>query len=247
MITGFVRGQTLRLPAVYVAADTIDYLTAQFVFQTSEWDGLEIWSHWEKDGEVYDIRLEDGRITKDMHLNLSAGAWRVYLHGNRYADGVVVERITTGAAVFEVQPTGTLDGEPFPTVPPSAGEQIVASAVAAEAGAKEAAERAAASEEAAEKAEKSAQDAETGAVQAAQDAETSASAAKSSETNAAASEKNAADSAERAEQVAVANGYIEFELDNEDGILYLHRTDNIADEIDFELDEETGELEVIIE
>ena len=111
---------------MYVAADTIDYLTAQFVFQTSEWDGLEVWSHWEKGGVVYDIRLEDGRITKGMHLNLSAGAWKVYLHGNRYADGVVVERITTGAAVLEVQPTGAMDGEPFPEIPASVTEQILA-------------------------------------------------------------------------------------------------------------------------
>ena len=36
MITGFVNGQRLRLGAPVIAADTIDYLTAQFVFQTSE-------------------------------------------------------------------------------------------------------------------------------------------------------------------------------------------------------------------
>ena len=126
MITGFVRGQALKVPAVYVAADTINYLTAQFVFQTSEWNGLEVWSHWEKSGVAYDIRLDDGRITEEMHLNLSAGAWRVYLHGNRYSDGEVVQRITTGVAVIEVQPTGTLDGEPFPEMPASVTEQILA-------------------------------------------------------------------------------------------------------------------------
>ena len=126
MITGFVRGQALKVPAVYVAADTINYLTAQFVFQTSEWSGLEVWSHWEKSGVAYDIRLDDGRITEKMHLNLSAGAWRVYLHGNRYADGEVVQRITTGVATLEVQPTGTLDGEPFPEIPASVTEQILA-------------------------------------------------------------------------------------------------------------------------
>ena len=58
--------------------------------------------------------------------------------------------------------------------------------------------------------------------------------------------ESAAQSAERAEQAAVANGYMEFELSNEDGILYLVRTDNIVDDVDFELDENTGELEVII-
>lgn len=75
----------------------------------------------------------------------------------------------------------------------------------------------------------------------------SAANAKTSETNAAESAEAAAQSADRAEQVAVANGYMEFELENEDGILYLVRTDNIVDEVDFELNEETGLLEVIIE
>lgn len=142
MIAGFVRGQTLRLSVPRIAADTIDYLTAKFLFQSSDWDGLEKWAHFAKSGAAYDIRLTDDEITADSHLNLSAGKWTVYLHGNRYADGKVVQRVTTETQTLEVFPTGILDGEPFPTVPPSAGEQIIASAAAAEAGAKSAADAA---------------------------------------------------------------------------------------------------------
>lgn len=126
MITGFVNGQRLKLGAPVVAADTIDYLTAQFVFQTADWLGLEVWSHWQNGAEVYDIPLEDGRITEAAHLNLGAGTWNVWLHGNRYADGAVVQRITTEKARVEVVPTGSLDGEPFPEIPASVAEQIFA-------------------------------------------------------------------------------------------------------------------------
>ena len=195
MITGHIIRQHLNLCDSHVVADTIDYLEAKFIFKTDDWDGLDKWAHFANDGgTVYDIRLTEDRIWKEDHLNLSAGMWKVYLHGNEFRDGKVIQRITTDEAVLYVNPTGMLDGDPFPGVPPSAGEQ----AFAAVQSAKNSAER-------------------------------------------------AEIAADRAEQVAVANGYMEFELDNEDGILYLYRTDNIVDEIDFELDEETGELEVIIE
>lgn len=46
---------------------------------------------------------------------------------------------------------------------------------------------------------------------------------------------SAAQSAERAEQIAVANGYADFYM--KDGRIYLVRTENIADKIDFELKE----------
>ena len=143
MITGHIIRQRLNLCDSHIVADTIDYLEAKFVFRTDDWDGLEKWAHFAgSDGTVYDIRLTDDCIRKEDHLNLSAGMWKVYLHGNDFRDGEVVQRITTDEVVLYVIPTGILDGEPFPTVPPSAGEQIIASAAAAEAGAKSAADAA---------------------------------------------------------------------------------------------------------
>jgi hypothetical protein len=126
MITGFVHGQVLRLSAPVVAADTLDYLTAQFVFRSADWSGMEKWAHFSKGGTVYDVRLTDDKIRREDHLNLGAGEWKVYVHGNRFADGTVVERITTAEDVLRVVPTGALDGEPFPEMPASVTEQILA-------------------------------------------------------------------------------------------------------------------------
>lgn len=54
-----------------------------------------------------------------------------------------------------------------------------------------------------------------------------------SEENAASSASSAAKSADRAEQVAVANGFADFYMKN--GRIYLVRTENIVDKVDFEL------------
>lgn len=142
MLYAEILRQRLKLVNAHIVADTIDYLEAKFEFRTEDWDGLDKWAHFAKDSAVYDIRLTDNCIRKEDHLNLSAGMWKVYLHGNEFRDGEVVQRITTDEVVLYVIPTGILDGEPFPTVPPSAGEQIIAAAVAAEARAKQSADEA---------------------------------------------------------------------------------------------------------
>ena len=126
MINGFVRGQQLTVRHPVIAADTINYLTALFTFHTRDWAGLEKWTHWQRGDVVYDIPLVNDQITEDAHLNLDAGEWTVWIHGNRYADGIVVQRITTDKAKITVVPTGTLTGEPFPEMPASVTEQILA-------------------------------------------------------------------------------------------------------------------------
>lgn len=125
MLYGEINRQRLKIINEHVVADTIDYLEARFAF-SEDWDGFEKWVHFAKDGEVYDIRLTDDCIRKEDHLNLSAGIWKVYLHGNEFSGGKVIERITTNAAILKVEPTGTLDGEPFPEMPASVTEQILA-------------------------------------------------------------------------------------------------------------------------
>ena len=132
MINGFVRGQQLTVRHPVIAADTINYLTVLFTFHTRDWAGLEKWTHWQRGDVVYDIPLVNDQITEDAHLNLDAGEWTVWIHGNRYADGIVVQRITTDKAKITVVPTGTLDGEPFPEMPASVTEQILARLDAAE-------------------------------------------------------------------------------------------------------------------
>lgn len=125
MLYGEINRQRLKIINEHVVADTIDYLEARFAF-SEDWDGLEKWVHFAKDGEVYDIRLTDDCIRKEDHLNLSAGIWKVYLHGNEFSGGKVIERITTNQAILKVEPTGALNGEPFPEMPASVTEQILA-------------------------------------------------------------------------------------------------------------------------
>lgn len=126
MIYGNIHHQRLTLGNEHVVADTIDYLEMKFLFRTDDWDGLEKWAHFMCGDTVYDIPLTDGCIRKEDHLNLSAGTWQIWLHGSGFADGEVIERITTSAAELTVLPCGNLDGEPFPEVPASELERILA-------------------------------------------------------------------------------------------------------------------------
>ena len=125
MIYGIVKEQRLSARTAAVA-DTIDYLTATFSFITADWEGLTVYAHFKKGKDIYSVELEDGKITEADHLNLTAGEWELYLHGNEYKNGEVKKRITTNVIKFTVEPTGTLDGEPFPEVEPSIVEEIEA-------------------------------------------------------------------------------------------------------------------------
>ena len=126
MIAGHVFHQRLNLIDSHVVADTIDYLEVKFIFKTDDWAGLTKWAHFANGDIVYDIPLTDDGIRKEDHLNLSPGTWQVYLHGNGFTDGEVTKRITTSVAALNVLPTGTLDGEPFPEIPASETERILA-------------------------------------------------------------------------------------------------------------------------
>lgn len=125
MIFGTIKNQRLDVRAA-AAADTIDYLTADFSFLTSDWDGLVKYAHFKQGNTRYSVQLTDDKVTESDHLNLSKGEWTVYLHGNEYRDGEVIQRVTTNIATFTVEPTGVLDGDPFPEVEPSIVEQIEA-------------------------------------------------------------------------------------------------------------------------
>lgn len=126
MILGTINCQKLSLNSTDIVADTIDFIEARFVFMSDDWDGLEKWAHFARDSEVYDIRLTDDHIRREDHLNLSSGKWKVYIHGNEFRGGEVIQRVTTNMVTLYVEPTGTLDGEPFPEMPASVTEQILA-------------------------------------------------------------------------------------------------------------------------
>lgn len=134
MIRGFVHGQTLRLSQGRVVADTLDYLVARFLFEGEDWTGMEKWMHLMQGDEHYAIKLTDDETRREDHLNLSAGQWLVWLHGNELAGGEVVERITTNVCTLIVEETGGMDGEVMPPVAPDVVEQLAARISALEQG-----------------------------------------------------------------------------------------------------------------
>lgn len=117
--------QLLTVITLPLAADSVDYLTAEVTFETDDWLGRSVWAHFKQFGKVFDIEVIDGKIAAGQHLHLSAGDWLVYFHGNSPAAGDTIPRITTNTVHISVAPTGILHGEPFASVPPSLGEQIM--------------------------------------------------------------------------------------------------------------------------
>ena len=126
MITFFIRGQTLTVSSPTVAADSVNYLTARFLFQTADWDGLDKVAHF-RCGELYaEIGLADDEITAGRGLNLTAGEWTVSVTGHRTEGGELVQRITTETVTLTVVPSGIGEGgEPLPDLA-SYGEQVLA-------------------------------------------------------------------------------------------------------------------------
>lgn len=126
MINGTVRYQNLKITTPLIASDTIDYLTAWFTFLTPDWAGCEVFAHFRQGETEYDCRVINGQVTADQHINLGEGVWDVYLHGDVFRDGEVIKRITTESEKITVVKSGMLNGEPFPSVPGSIVEELLA-------------------------------------------------------------------------------------------------------------------------
>lgn len=215
-----VSGQKLTLAKTKPVAESVNYLSAEFAFVPPDWEGLEKWVHFIQGDKHYILDLINDKITAERGLNLSAGRWRVFLHGNKYDDGQTVQRITTNEITLLVLPTGVVAGETFPDIP-SAGEQIIAQAVAARDAAAASAQDAAASA-------KVATDCAAETVSAAQVARASAESASASEQ---AAQKSAAESeryARLSEQQALTHGSMYCYID-ETGRLHYVRSDNLDD------------------
>lgn len=122
-----VQGQKLTLTKINTtASESINYFAADFDF-SEDWAGKTIWAHfWNKSGSVLDVQLTDGKIPPTAGVSLSAGLWWMWLHGNSYEGGQLVQRVTTTKECFRVQETGALGGQPFSPVAPSVVEQLEA-------------------------------------------------------------------------------------------------------------------------
>jgi len=103
-----------------VVSDTVQYIEAQFSFST-DWAGTTKVAHFKLGNTIYDITLNsNNQIVNTDNLNLSAGTWEVYVHGN-----TATERITSSSVFLEVEQSGILEGEPLPEIPLTVEEQIL--------------------------------------------------------------------------------------------------------------------------
>lgn len=120
MLTGYIRGQELRISTPEIAADSIKYLEAEFHFAGRDWDGYVKTAYFINGASKFALVLADDRITADMGLNLTAGEWEVKLSGVK-GDS----RITTTTEHVYVREFGSTDGT-LPDVTATQAEQILA-------------------------------------------------------------------------------------------------------------------------
>lgn len=132
ILMGTVKGQELRARQGVIASDSRDFLQARVIFHSDHWDGVDKWVQFSKGEHVYRVHLVDGVTPADAHLNLTAGTWTMMVFGEKQVNGVPVQVITTNPADIYVVDSGLTEGEPFPEIPASEAEQILATANRAE-------------------------------------------------------------------------------------------------------------------
>lgn len=123
MITAFIKGQVIETNEPVIVAETLNYLKAQFVFITNDWNGLKKTAYFTQGDTTHSIDLDENNVTVD-YLHLSAGEWDISVVGREYADGKLVERITTDTATINVKPFKAGAGTPFPEATPNEIERI---------------------------------------------------------------------------------------------------------------------------
>jgi hypothetical protein len=123
MFTAFIKGQAIETTESVIVAETLNYLKAQFVFVTNDWNGLEKTAYFTQGKVSHPAKLDENNITID-YLHLSAGEWAVSVVGRAYEKGELVERITTDTATITVKPFKAGAESPFPEPTHSEIERI---------------------------------------------------------------------------------------------------------------------------
>ena len=124
MIIAFIKGQSIELSDSVIVAESLNYLKAQFVFVSSDWNGLEKKAYFSQGTKSFSITLDENNIAYPIHL--SAGEWSVSLVGREYKNGELVKRITTDTAKFSVKPFASGAETPFPKPTPTEFEELKA-------------------------------------------------------------------------------------------------------------------------
>lgn len=125
MIQAYIQGQRLRIYTPIIAADTIDYITAQVSF-SEEWNEYALkymrLKNRDEDPITYVLPINDGKIGKEQHMNLSAGLWDISVYA-----GTGSARITTNTVTITVEKSGLRDA-PIGELPISTAEILDAKA-----------------------------------------------------------------------------------------------------------------------
>lgn len=124
MITAFIKGQAIETTESVIVAESLNYLKAQFVFSTSDWNGLEKTAYFTQGDTTHSIELNENDVAFPLHL--SAGEWAVSVVGREHADGKLVERITSDSATIKVKPFRVGTETPFPDPTPTEIEALIA-------------------------------------------------------------------------------------------------------------------------
>lgn len=124
MIVGFVKQQLLEIAKTTIVADSINYIKAQFLFSTNDWNGLEKTVYFKNQDNTYSATLDEDNIAFPIHL--SAGEWEVYMVGREYSKGELAERITTSSAIINVLPFSGESSEEMPEIEMTENERIFA-------------------------------------------------------------------------------------------------------------------------
>lgn len=122
MIKLLVNNQELSIVTPKVISGTHNYLTVEAEFKGSDWDGLRKWVHFTMGDFNYLLPMVNDEIPAEQHLDLTEGAWEVYVHGNLVADEAVTERVTTEIKYLYVE--APFDGHPFPPLTPDFEELL---------------------------------------------------------------------------------------------------------------------------
>lgn len=105
-------------------SDSVRYLDASFSFD-ERWDGLRKFLIFEKGSESYKVEIVDNRIRPEANIILADGPWKVSVIGEKVVGDDLVKRITTDPQRIIMKKSGIKNGDPFPEITPTIGEQIV--------------------------------------------------------------------------------------------------------------------------
>ena len=119
MIHFYIKNQRLSFYSPVVAADSLNYLSCRFSFDSDDWQELVKWAHFRQGETVYDLELDaDDEIKSAAGLNLHVGDWQIYLTG--HGENL---RLTTESVILQVKKSGLIDA-PLHQLPQSVAEQL---------------------------------------------------------------------------------------------------------------------------